>query len=103
MKIIKTLSEMIEEELEGAEHYARMALTQKEMHPALARVLNDISHQEMTHVNTLHGEVVKLIEQHRKEKGEPPAPMLAVYEFLHERHIAKANIVKTYQGQYRGE
>lgn len=103
MKIIKTLSEMIEEELEGAEHYAKMALAQKDVNPGLARVLNDISHQEMNHVNLLHGEVVKLIEQHRKEKGEPPAAMLAVYEFLHERHIAKANIVRVYQNQYRGE
>lgn len=103
MKIIKTLSEMIEEELEGAEHYAKMALTQKEAYPALARVLDEISRQEMNHVNLLHGEVAKLIEQHRKERGNPPAAMLAVYEFLHERHIAKANIVKTYQNQYRGE
>lgn len=103
MKIIKTLSEMIEDELEGAEHYAKMALTQKETHPGLARVLDEISQQEMNHVNLLHGEVVKLIEQHRKEKGEPPAAMLAVYEFLHERHIAKANIVKVCQSQYRAD
>lgn len=103
MMIIKKLSEMVEEELEGAEHYARKAVEWKEAHPSLAKVLYDISAQEMNHVNVLHGEVTRLIEQHRREKGEPPAAMMAVYEFLHQRHIAKANIVKVYQGQYRGE
>ena len=103
MKIIKCLTEMIEEELEGAENYAKKANEFKETQPTLARVLYEISLQEMTHVGLLHGEVTKLIEQHRREHGEPPAPMLAVYEFMHERHIAKANIIKVYQSQFRGE
>ena len=103
MKIIKELSEMIEEELDGAENYAKKANELKEANPTLARVFYEISLQEMNHVNMLHSEVAKLIEQHRKEHGEPPVAMLAVYEFMHERHIAKANIAKVYQNQYRGE
>jgi hypothetical protein len=103
MKIIKDISEMIEEELDGAETYARKAVELRESHPTIARAFDEISLQEMNHVNTLHGEVARLIEQHRKEHGEPPAAMLAVYEFMHERHIAKANVVRVYQNQYRGE
>lgn len=103
MKIIKELSEMIEEELEGAEHYAKEALAWKEQNPMLGKVFYDISNEEMRHVNLLHGEVTKLIEQHRKEHGEPPAAMMAVYEYMHGRHIKKANCIKLYQGQYRGE
>lgn len=103
MKIIKDLSEMIEEELDGAENYAKRANELRESEPTLARVFYEISLQEMNHVNMLHGEVAKFIEQHRRDHGEPPAPMLAVYNFLHERHIAKANIIKVYQNQYRGE
>ena len=103
MKLIKCLTEMIEEELDGAENYAKKANELKEAQPTLARVLYEISLQEMNHVNMLHGEVTKLIEQHRREHGDPPAAMLAVYEFLHERHIAQANIIKVYQNQYRGE
>jgi rubrerythrin len=103
MKIIKTISEMIEDELEGAEEYAKLAVEWKHQNPMLAKVFYDISNQEMTHVNLLHGEVVKLIEQHRKEKGEPPAAMLAVYEYMHGRHIEEANKVKMYHAQYRGE
>jgi bacterioferritin (cytochrome b1) len=103
MKIIKELSEMIEEELEGAENYVEKALHLKETHPTLARVFYEISNEEMRHVNLLHGEVVKLIEHHRKEHGEPPAAMLAVYDYLHEKHIGRANKIKMYQAQYRGE
>lgn len=103
MKIIKEISEMIEDELSGAKHYIEKALHCKDENPAIARVFYEISLQEMNHVNMLHGEVAKIIEQHRKEHGEPPAPMMAVYDYLHEKHIDKANKVKVYQAQYRGE
>lgn len=103
MKIIKELSEMIEEELEGAENYAHHALELKDSNPTLARVFYDISNQEMLHVSALHAEVTKLIEQHRREHGEPPASMLAVYDYLHKRHIDHASRVKILQNQYRGE
>ena len=102
MKIIKKISEMIEEELEGAEEYAKCAAKYKESDPALSKTFYDISLQEMEHVNKLHGEVVKLIETYRKEKGEPPAAMLAVYDYLHERQIEKANTIKACQSQYKG-
>ena len=101
MKIIEELSEMIEEELEGAEDYAKGALKYKDEHPTLARVFHEISTEEMRHVDMLHGEVVSLIEKYRREHGDPPASMLAVYNYLHEKHIDHANEVKMYQGQYK--
>ena len=101
MKIIKELSEMIEEELDGAEQYAKMAVALREEHPSLAKAFYEISTEEMRHVDMLHTEVTHLIEAHRKEHGEPPAPMMAVYEFLHGRHIEKANSIKMYQAHYR--
>jgi ferritin len=101
MKIIQKLVDQIEDELEGAEEYAKCALTHKEDHPTLAKTFYDISTDEMRHVNLLHDEAVKLIEDHRREKGEPPAAMLAVWEYMHKKHIEKANKIKTYQAQYR--
>lgn len=101
MKIIKMLSEMIEEELEGAEEYIHHALKSKGEHPELAKTFFDISQQEMEHVNKLHTEVTKLISEHRKEHGEPPAAMLAVYEYLHDKHIRKAGEIKASQALYR--
>ena len=102
MKIIKQISEMIEDELEGAEEYIECALKHKDDNPTLAKVFYDISMQEMTHVDLLHGEVVKLIQQHQKEHGDPPPTMMAVYEYMHDRQIKWTNKIKMYQMQFRG-
>lgn len=93
---------MIEEELEGAEHYAKCALKDNENNPGLAKTFYEILLQEMEHVARLHAEVVKIIETYRKEHGEPPEAMLAVYEYVHEKQINKSNMVKMLQSQYKG-
>lgn len=101
MKIIKTLTDMIEDELEGAEHYAECALMYKEDHPQLANTLYEISTQEMRHVNLLHEEVVAVIKKHREANGEPPAAMLEIYEWVHIRQIEMAKEIKILQNQFR--
>lgn len=103
MKIIKELSEMIDEELEGAENYAKMAAHYRVENPSLASVFYEISTQEMRHVTMLHDEVAKVIKAHRETHGEPPAAMMAIYDWEHKKQIEKANRVKVMQGQYRGE
>lgn len=103
MKIIKKIAEYIDDELEGAEDYIKCALKHKTDDPQLAKVFYDISVQEMHHVDMLHGEIVKMIEKHRREKGEPPAVMLAVWDYAHERHIEEAKEIKLLQAEYRGE
>ena len=101
MKIIKKLADMIDEELEGACSYVKCALKYQEERPNLAKVFYDLSVDEMDHVSKLHGEVTKIIEAYRKEQGEPPEVMLAVYDYIHEKQIEKANKVRTYQDQYK--
>ena len=93
---------MIADELEGAEEYAKCAVKHKDDNPALAKTFYDISTDEMRHVSLLHDEVVKLIETYRKEHGEPPAPMKAVYDYLHEKQIEEAAEVRNFLAQYRG-
>ena len=101
MKIIKELDELIEDEIHDIKKYAKMAAELKEEHPALAQVLYNISTQEDAHQSALHGEVVKIIENHRKMHGEPPAAMMAVYEYVHQKHIDKMAEARRYQEIYR--
>lgn len=102
MRIIEELVDFVDEEIDGAEEYAKLAVKFKSENPTLAKTYYDISMDELKHVDLLHAEVVKLIEEHRKNHGEPPASMMAVYDYLHEKHIEEVKEVRMYQAQFRG-
>jgi hypothetical protein len=101
MKIIKLLEELIEEEIHDVKKYAKLAVEYKDEHPALAQVFYNLSTQEDTHQASLHTEVVKIIEEHRRTHGDPPAAMMAVYEYVHKKHIDKLAEARTYQDMYK--
>ena len=101
MKLIRDLEEMIEDEIHDIEKYAKMAAQVKDEHPALAQVLYNISVQEDAHHAALHNEVVRIVEEYRRTHGEPPAAMMAVYEFMHKRHIDKIAEVRRFQDIYK--
>ena len=101
MKLIKVLSDKIKDELHDAKDYVTMALEYKDDNPELSRTLYNISIQEMEHMNLLHNEITVIIQKWRANNGEPPAEMLAVYDYLHEQQIEEAAEVKKYQEMYR--
>lgn len=101
MKIIRKLSDHIDEELNDARCYAKWAIEVKDERRGLADVLYSLSLDEMKHMNALHDEVVKIIEEYHKEHGDPPVSMQAVYDYLHEKQIEKAQEVRNYQALYR--
>ncbi len=101
MKLIEKLVDRIEDEIGDVKFYAKFASEVKDTHPALAHVLYTISGQEDAHQAALHAEVVKIIEQYRKEHGEPPAAMMAVYEHEHRKMIDKMAEARRYQEIYR--
>ena len=101
MKIIEWLSDKIADEISDAECYAKIALMLKVDYPRLADVLERISEEEMNHMALLHTETVDIIEAYRKEKGEPPEPMMAVYEYLHKKQIDRSAEVKAMHTMYK--
>ena len=101
MKIIKCLSELIEEELEDAQKYIDLAMKWRTDEPDTADLFYELSTEEMGHVDKLHQEVTELIEEYRKEHGDPPKEMMVLYEYLHEKHIGTATQIKIKQGMYK--
>lgn len=101
MKIIDELQKQIEEEIEDATKYAQKAVEYKEIYPETAELYFKLSGEEQNHMNALHKEIVRLIDNYRKEKGDPPAHMMAIYNHLHQREIEKAEKVGVLQNMYK--
>lgn len=94
--ILKEVYEEIWEELDGAEDYAKRAATLKHEHPDIARLYNDMSHQEMMHANALSDEAARMLRDHHMTEGDK-----AIHDFVREMQVEKGNRVKQYQAQYK--
>ena len=101
MKVIKCLVEKIEEELHDADAYIDLAMTWKNENPETADLFYELSTEEMGHVDKLHADVASLIEEYKKENGDPPKGMQSLYSWMHEKHIAEAMRIKVKQGMYK--
>ena len=88
MKLIEKLSDMIDEELNDAYRYAECSILHED-DTELAKTFKMLSNEELGHAMKLHEQVTRLIKVYRDENGEPPAEMLALYNYLHERQVTK--------------
>ena len=101
MKIIKCIAEKIQEEVKDANAYIDLAMEWKSDQPEAAAIFAQLSTEEIGHADRLHGLVVSLIRKYKDENGEPPAGMMALWEYLHEKHMQDAMQVKVKQGMYQ--
>lgn len=100
MKVIKCLSENIEATLDAAECNIKKAVEYKDEYPIASKAFYTQSTILMDSIKGQHDAVVALIDSYRKEKGEPPAPMMAIYSYMHERQINQAAQIKALQDMY---
>ena len=101
MKKIEKLSNKIETEIESAHEYAKCALEEKETDPAVAEVYYKIATNHLNDMSALHTQVVAIINDYRKERGEPPESMKMLYNILHKKHIENAAAVKGMLALYK--
>lgn len=101
MKLIKMLEEHIGEEIHDTKEYAKMAVEYKDEYPDLAELFYKLSAEEKRHADMLHDMAVNEIEKYRKMRGEPPAEMQAVYNYIHNQHMKKAEKAERYRAMYK--
>ena len=94
MKIIEKLSDKITHEVDEAECYIKCALEYKDNFPQVAEVFYRIANEKIAHMELLHNQVVTIITNYRKEKGEPPKEMQILYDILHKKHVDHVTAVK---------
>ena len=100
MKIIETVVDLIDGELHDAKRYIKLAEKESE-HTSLSECFAALAAEEMEHAKRLHVEVEKLISEARAKNGEPPAEMLAVYNYVHKKQIEKAAKIRSMIDDYR--
>lgn len=78
----------ITEEIDGAKHYAKMAMCVKHEHPDYAKTLQDMAMQELDHANNLH----------RISMGMLTEETRSLYDHMHKKdleHIAEVKAMIT--------
>lgn len=103
MKQIKEIVEHIEDELEGAEGYAKAAALYRDRDKALCDMYRRLAMAEMEHVTELHKQAVRLIEDQRKAGAEVPPAMQAVWDWEHGKQIDASARVRALLASYKGE
>lgn len=102
MKVIKEIVEQINEEISGAEHYAKMATQYKDEDKILADTYAKLAEVELTHVDSLHTQVVRIIKAWQAKGEEVPTGMKAVWDFVHENQVDKVARIKILLNMYYG-
>ena len=98
MKIIKEITEHIEEEMEGICEYIKFGSKVKHEHEYIYDVIITIIPQEIKHIEMLHEGVVREINKMRemlKSQGkEIPAYMLEMWQEEHEEYVEEMGKIK---------
>lgn len=95
------IADDIKDELNGAEHYAKLATQYKLEDKALADTYANMAMAELEHVDKLHTQAARVIKESRAAGATPPAGMMEVWDFEHRRHIDSVAKIKMLLEMYR--
>ena len=101
MKIIRCLSEKIQEELADADAYIDLAMAWKEDDEETAELFYELSTEELGHVDKLHEQVTEEIEDYKRTEGEPPEGMKELYDWMHKKNLEEAMRIRVKQGMFK--
>ena len=94
MRLIKDITEDMMEEIHDAKHRIERAMEFKLLYPDIARRESEIAEQELVHAEKDHKSVTELIEEYKRNKGEPPEYMLEFWRKKHKCYMEKYAYVK---------
>lgn len=102
MQIIKTLTDLIDEEICDAEKYAKLALEYKDSYSDLAKMFFTLSQEELKHMAMLHSADVEFVRMHETDTDPRTEGMKIAHQILHERAMEKEKGVRILLDMYRG-
>ena len=94
MKIISDIVKDMIEEVCDAKRRIERAMEFKPLYPSIARREGEIAEQELVHAEKDHKSVTELIEDFKKDKGDPPEYMMEFWKEKHEKFMEKYAHVK---------
>lgn len=68
---------------------------------ALADTYITLAKEEVTHMNRLHEQVMRVIAEYRNKNGEPPQAMTDIYNWEHKRIVKQAAQVQVVINSYK--
>ena len=101
MDKIKDLFELIDDELQDAMKYAKLAMEHKDTDHAMAELFYSLSLEEIKHKQSLHNCAVKEMNACIEKHPEKEDIVKEVFDALNERTIDWENSIRVYQAMYR--
>ncbi len=101
MKILKDLIAKADDTLEEIEWYAEKAHHLRVDHKELADTYIKVAEMHVTIYNMLHERMVALIGEQRKTGTPPPAGMLEIWNYEHEKLIKEFSEAKFLVEEYK--
>lgn len=101
MKEIKEIASFINDEVDGVLEYAKASVFYKDIRPSLAAVYNKLATVEMQHVQQLHAEATKLVQEAEAKHPDYPQEMRDKWDAAHKASIEKMAEAKTYLGLFK--